>query len=285
MKKLKNKIIIIFILTLGIIGSGIINVNADMGEKPSITIKLKNMPTDDYLIDLLVYDENGKNYDSPLNYNGNGEQYSDSNNDLKTITVKQLETLHKINYDNWISESTRWNAYLLFADCSGNSKNEHYFSYFGTPDRYKILIINNDTGEIKVSDEINRKDLTSNITIDYKNMNIMSKGSINIVKIIVALMITIVVEVIIALIMRLKNNIKLIVMTNLITNLVLQALLILMPIGSYMIRFIILEIVVIISEYLIYRKYIKEQSTSKIISYALVANVVTALLTFFIKSV
>ena len=283
MKKLKNKIIIIFILTLGIIGSGIINVNADMGEKPSITIKLKNMPTDDYLIDLLVYDENGKNYDSPLNYNGNGEQYSDSNNDLKTITVKQLETLHKINYDNWISESTRWNAYLLFADCSGNSKNEHYFSYFGTPDRYKILIINNDTGEIKVSDEIKRKDLTSNITIDYKNMNVMSKGSINIVKIIVALMITIVVEVIIALIMRLKNNIKLIVMTNLITNLVLQALLILMPIGSYMIRFIILEIVVIISEYLIYRKYIKEQSTSKIISYALVANVVTTLLTFFIK--
>ena len=283
MKKLKNKIIIIFILTLGIIGSGIINVNADMGEKPSITIKLKNMPTDDYLIDLLVYDENGKNYDSPLNYNGNGEQYSDSNNDLKTITVKQLETLHKINYDNWISESTRWNAYLLFADCSGNSKNEHYFSYFGTPDRYKILIINNDTGEIKVSDEINRKDLTSNITIDYKNMNIMSKGLINIVKIIVALIITIVVEVIIALIMRLKNNIKLIVMTNLITNLVLQALLILMPIGSYMIRFIILEIVVIISEYLIYRKYIKEQSTSKIISYALVANVVTTLLTFFIK--
>lgn len=283
MKKLKNKIIIIFILTLGIIGSGIINVNADMGEKPSITIKLKNMPTDDYLIDLLVYDENGKNYDSPLNYNGNGEQYSDSNNDLKTITVKQLETLHKINYDNWISESTRWNAYLLFADCSGNSKNEHYFSYFGTPDRYKILIINNDTGEIKVSDEINRKDLTSNITIDYKNMNIMSKGLINIVKIIVVLIITIVVEVIIALIMRLKNNIKLIVMTNLITNLVLQALLILMPIGSYMIRFIILEIVVIISEYLIYRKYIKEQSTSKIISYALVANVVTTLLTFFIK--
>ena len=285
MDKLKNKIIIIFILTLGIIGSGIINVNADMGEKPSITIKLKNMTTDNYLIDLLVYDENGKNYDSPLNYNGNGEQYSDSNNDLKTITVKQLETLYKINYDNWISESTRWNDYLLFADCSGNSKNEHYFSYFGTPDRYKILIINNDTGEIKVSDEIKRKDLTSNITIDYKNMNIMSKGSINIVKIIVALMITIVVEVIIALIMRLKNNIKLIVITNLITNLVLQALLILVPIGSYMIRFIILEIVVIISEYLIYRKYIKEQSTSKIISYALVANVVTALLTFFIKSV
>ena len=284
MKKIKNKIILIIALTLCIASVVISNVNADIGDKPSITIKLKNMTTDNYLIDLLVYDETGENYDSPMDYNGKeGEQYSDTYNDLKTITVEQLKTLYKINYDGWISESTRWNAYMLFADCSGNSRNEHCFSYFGTPDRYKILIINNVTGEIKLSDEIVREDFTSNITLDYQNMNIISKGSINIAKIAIILITTIVVEVIIALIMKLRNNIKLIVITNIITNLVLQALLIIIPIVSYITKFIIMEIVVIVAEYLIYKKYIKEQSTNKILSYALVANLVTALLTFFIK--
>lgn len=283
MGKIKSKIILILILSLCITSTLISNVNADMGQKPSITITLKNMTSDNYLIDLLVYDETGQNYASPMNYNGNGEQYSDSYSTLETITVEQLKTLYEINYDGWISESTRWEAYLLFADCSGNSTYEHRFSYFGTPDKYKVLIINNDTGEIKLSEEIIREDFTSNITIDYQNMEVISEGSINIAKIVLALVTTIVVEVIIALIMKLRNNIKLIVITNIITNLVLQALLIIMPIESYIIRLIIMEVIVIIAEYLIYKKYIKEQSTNKILSYTLVANLVTALLTFYIR--
>ena len=65
-----------------------------------------------------------------------------------------------------------------------------------------------------------------------------------------------------------------------ITNLALQAVLIIIPIGSYITRFIIMEMVIVIAEYLIYKKYIKEQSSNKILFYALVANLVTALLTF-----
>lgn len=201
---------------------------------------------------------------------------------FETITDKQIETLYKINYDGWISESTRY-AYMLFADCKGNSKHEHYFSYLGTPDRYKILIINNDTGERKLSDEIIRSDFTSNITLDYQTMNTISKGLTDIEKIIVAFIITIIVEAIIALIMKLKNNINLIVITNIITNLILQILLNIIPMGSYIIKFIIMEIVVIVVEYLIYKKYIKEQSNKKILSYTLTANLVTTLLTFFIS--
>ena len=56
MKKIKSKIILILILALCIANILISNVNADMGPKPSITINLKNMPTNNYLIDLLVYD-------------------------------------------------------------------------------------------------------------------------------------------------------------------------------------------------------------------------------------
>lgn len=48
---------IIFLILLGFNSI----VNADSGAKPSITITLKNIETDNYLINLLVYDETEKN--------------------------------------------------------------------------------------------------------------------------------------------------------------------------------------------------------------------------------
>ena len=258
-------------------------VYADMGAKPSITIKLENIKTDNYLIDLLVYDETGEKYTSPLNYNGKeGEQYSTEYNSLQTITIKQLETLHNINYDGWISESTRWGSYLLFADCSGNSEHEHNFSYFGTPDTYKVIIINNITGETKLTDVIHREDFSSNVTIDVNTMTVVSKVNNNILfsnikSIAIALILTIAVEIIIGLIMQIKN-IKIIFIVNLITNIILQLSLMVMPI-PYMTTFLIMEILIFIVEYLIYSKFLNDISKNKIIKYTLIANIITALLT------
>ena len=258
-------------------------VYADMGAKPSITIKLENIKTDNYLIDLLVYDETGEKYTSPLDYNGKeGEQYSTEYNSLQTITIKQLETLHNINYDGWISESTRWGSYLLFADCSGNSEHEHNFSYFGTPDTYKVIIINNITGETKLTDVIHREDFSSNVTIDVNTMTVVSKVNNNILfsnikSIAIALILTIAVEIIIGLIMQIKN-IKIIFIVNLITNIILQLSLMVMPI-PYMTTFLIMEILIFIVEYLIYSKFLNDISKNKIIKYTLIANIITALLT------
>ena len=285
----KFKIVIIFsIIFVMLLGVNSI-VNADMGAKPSITIKLENIKTDNYLIDLLVYDETGEKYASPLDYNGKeGEQYSTETgyNDLQTITINQLKTLHNINYDGWISESTRWGSYLLFADCSGNSEHEHNFSYFGTPDTYKVVIINNVTGETKITDVIHREDFASNVTIDFNTMTVVSKTNnnnsfSNIKTIVIALVLTIAVEIIIALIMKIKN-IKTIFITNLISNIILQLSLMFIPI-SYMITFAIMEILIIIAEYLIYNKFFNDTLKNKIIAYTLIANIASALLTFIIK--
>lgn len=279
-----HKFFITYILILFIIiFTGLnYNVHADMGAKPSITINLENMNTKNYLIDLLVYDESGENYSSPLDYNGKeGEQYSSTSgyNDLQTITVGQLEILHKINYDGWISEGTRWDSYLLFADCSGNNKHEHYFSYFGTPETYKVVIVFNN-GETRVTDVIHRTDFQSEITIDVNTMEVVSKGNVSstLKSILIPLLITIIVEIIIALVMKFKN-IKVIFLTNAITNILLQLLLIYSPL-SYILTFAILEILIFITEYLIYKKYFKDISKLKIISYTLLANLITVILTF-----
>ena len=282
------KKILIFILVVFVVLP--ITVFADTGTPPSIEIKIINLQTKNYLIDLLVYDEDGSNYYSKLNYNGNDEQYDSEtgNNSLKTITVQQLEKLYKINEDGWISESTRWNKYLLFADCSGNNNFNHKFSYFGTPTRYKIVIINNNTKEVKISEEILRTELNSMVTVDYSAMEVTNNNSNNslttspntIINILSALIITVVVEVIIAYIFKIGNY-KVIVLTNLITNLCFQALLILLS-SNYLLAFIFGEIIVIASELIIYLLKMKNLNKQKILLYALVANMITMVCTFLL---
>lgn len=310
-QKAHTSVFLLMIATLFLASTMLFGFNsiayADMGEKPSIMITLQNMDTDNYVIDLFVYDKRGDAYESPLDYNGEG------------LTEEQQQTLHELNYDGWISEGTRWDYYLLFADCSGHHQEPHWFSYFGTPETYKVLIINYDTEETKISDVIHREDFASKITIDVNTMDVKTNtGGINsntvdtnanttnintnaanttqqshnvenifaldsLLRLLLPLIVTIVVEIIIALIMRIRTirEIKIIALANLLTNIVLQLVLICIPI-PYMYKFVFMEIVVIIIEYLIYSRFFHDIEPKKIAIYTLIANIVTALLTFVI---
>ena len=179
-----------------------------------------------------------------------------------------------MNFNGWISSCMR--NTLLFGKCAGNSEHEHTFTYYGTPDRYKVVIVNNDTGETKITNLINKADFQSDITVNVENMNVYrNKGRLNIAQ---TLILTIVIEIIIALIMKIKN-IKTIFIVNLITNIILQLVLIYVPL-PYMFLFLAMEIEVIILEYLIYKKFFGDISKKKILSYTLIANIFSALLTF-----
>lgn len=59
MKKIQEIFFIIFILIL-LLGNNI--VSADMGNKPSINIKIKNIKTNNYLIDLFEYSKDGEEF-------------------------------------------------------------------------------------------------------------------------------------------------------------------------------------------------------------------------------
>ena len=295
---MKNKrvVMLMFIFIALIINIFPNVVNADMGEKPSITIKIKNLETNNYIIDLLTYaektgdyypDSNFSNYGRTIDTDEPGEidkngiiVHFDAIAKERNITIDQAKQLYNIDYNGWISANSR-NS-LLWGTCNGNNKHEHYFNYFGVPDRYKIIIINNDTGDIKVSDEIIRKDFSSKVMMDYSNMSIASKGSLNIKSIVLVLLITIAIELIIALLINFRKYIKVIIVANTITNILLQLLLNIIS-GNYLTKLVLFEILVIIAEYLIYKKFIKEESTKKILLYTLISNMVTACLTFIIK--
>ena len=265
-----KKIMLLLILIISIIAIPV-NVFADSGPKPSIDVKIKNLKTKNYIIDLFVYDkEMAKKDEGPAVFGNPG------------LTDDEIQELYKLNYDGWISASTRAGR-ILFSDCKGNAEYHNQFGYFGTPEVYKIVIINKDTGEIKISKKIVRKEFNSEVTVDYNNMKVV-ETNINIVKTLIvaaiALILTILIELGIALLFKTKNYTT-IAITNLISNVSLQALLIIFT-NNYLLVFIIGEILVIGAELLVYLLRFKNISKAKTTIYTLVANIATILVTFLL---
>ncbi len=278
--KIQMKRVIRIIFTIALLMILMENtVSADMGNKPSIDLTITNLNTNNYLVDLLVEVENVDEY-----YEHDASQYNGTG-----LSEEDVFFLQKVNFNNWISCGTRWGHFLVFANCAGNSGHKHHFGYFGTPDIYKIYIYNKDTGEEKVSDVIKKIDYNSYVTIDYETMNVVNNisGTFRTLKTLLPALIpvitTIIVEIIILLFFRLENkkNIKIVFITNLISNLALQLLL--MEIGNVdsQLIFLIVEILILVVESLVYYKTLETDNKRKTITYAIVANLISAVLTFW----
>lgn len=269
MKKIKY--LIILLISILIIPT---NVFADEGPKPSIDVTVKNLNTKNYILDLFVYDKEKAEKDEGPSVFGN-----------PGLTEEEIQELYKLNYDGWISASTRAGL-ILFSDCKGNADYHNSFGYFGTPEVYKIVIINKDTGEVKISEKIVRKEFNSEVTVDYNDMKVVETNT-NIVKTIIivalALILTISIELIIALLFKTKNYTT-IAITNLISNVLLQILLLVFT-SNYLLVFIIGEVLVIGSELLVYLLRFKNISKSKTVIYTLVANITTLLLSFILYKI
>ena len=250
------------------------NVLADTGPKPSIDVKIKNLKTKNYIIDLFVYDKEAAKKDEGLQTWGN-----------IGLTEEEEKELYKLNYDGWISVSTRAGK-IIFSDCKGNEKHENSWGYFGTPTVYKIVIINKDTGETKISKKIVRKELNSEVIVNYKDMKVV-ETNVNIVKMLLVLslclVLTIVIELLISLIFK-TGNYTTIAITNLISNVLLQVLLLIFT-SNYITAFIIGEVLVIGAELLVYLLRFKNISKAKTTIYTLVANLVTIIVTFILYAI
>lgn len=236
-------------------------VCADTGPKPSITVKLKNMKGTNYKIDLLS--------DCSTKKDEIVDMYSSYKN----------EPIYKYHEGNWYATTLR--NFLLHGEVEGNKSHTHTFTYFGVPDKFKVIIQTSD-GKIKVSDIINKKEFNYNLTIDVDTMKVASIGGSTIFSFIKILLITVLVELFIALLFKIRSY-NVVVITNLITNSLMQlAIIRYLPIFGSLIIIIILEIIVFFIEYLTYLKFIKEIPNKNKFIYTLIANLTTALITFII---
>ena len=296
-KKIIRKLSIIFAIILAVCFIFITNIsNADTGPKPSITIKLKNMNSSNYYLDLLTNESlNSKDF-----YN-DYDKGSTEEKDLKE------EPIYKYKEDGWIATAMRDN--LLWGSIVGNEEYTHTFNYFGTPDVFKVIIQMPD-GSIKVSDVINRMDFNARYTIDVTNMKIINNVSYierafdvlsSVLPYIIIVVVTVIVELKISSSFlkhkegNLKENKKIIITTNILTNLAFQLIMVSLPdlledirlidsfayFDYYIITFIVLEIIIFYGEYYTYKNRLKIENSEAILKYTLFANIITAALTFF----
>lgn len=162
---------------------------------------------------------------------------------------------------------------------AGNEYYYHSFSYFGTPDEYKVLIIY-DNGKTLLSDKITRNKFNSSITLDVQTMEVVESSSY--VQFFFALILTLFIEIILALIMKIKP-LKIIVLANIFSNVLFQILLRLGTVQFYIIKFILLELLVFLGEYDIYRKKLENTSKNNILKYTVWANLLSAIFSLVLK--
>ena len=237
-----------------------ITASADTGPKPSINVTLKNINTTNYKIDLLSDFSDKKEYINDI-----VDHYSNYKN----------EPIYKYHDDYMYATCLR--NFLLHGEIEGNKEHTHYFGYFGVPNKFKVIIQMPD-GTIKVSELLEKKAFDYNVTIDANEMKVVSENKdINIFNYIKILLITVIIELLLALLFKTKKY-YVIIITNIITNTLLQFA---MFKYSSILLFVMFELIIFVSEYFIYLRYI-DINKKKLLLYTALANVITMLLTFII---
>lgn len=235
-----------------------ITVFADTGPKPSINVALKNMNSTNYKIDLLSDFSDKKDYIDDI-----VDQYSKYKD----------EPIYKYHEKDWYATTLR--NFLLHGSIEGNKNRSHTFTYFGVPTEFKVIVQMPD-GSIRVSELLEKKAFDYDVTIDVNDMKVVNENKdIDIFNYIKILLITVIIELLIALLFKTKKY-YVIIITNIITNTLLQFA---MFKNSSILLFIMFEIIIFISEFFIYLRYI-DINKKKLLLYTLLANLITMLLTF-----
>ena len=264
---------IIFIMFAIIIASMCfpVTARADMGPKSSLEIIVSNPPKGQYYLDLLV-DYNGKTI------------YKNIINESEYDTDK-IKILKEYRYDNWrpaLLTGTRYPLHGKLIGTPEGNKMVHNFSYFGVPDRFKIIILTSDN-KVIVSNEIHRKTFNSTVYYNFKTNSAKEKPIIlsYLLQFLFTCSCTLVIEGIILLLFRfnIKQNWKPFLTINIITqiflNFTLSVVMFSQGLLSAYIWYIPLELIILIVEIICFRKYLNQHSKLRRTLFAITANVVS----------
>lgn len=246
----------------------------DIGPKPSIEIIVENPPKTDYYLDLLV------NYDKKGTYTNIREEGKYSKD--------MLNILKEYDLDGWRPAMVTGTKVPIFGDIVGEKSGEnmiHKLSYIGVPDKFKIIVVTVD-GETIVSENIvERRAFESKVyfDLDTKRARESSMVLAYIKQFLITYPTTLILEGIILVLFgfSLKKNWKSFITINLIT----QVLLTLIIFGTMYkqgsmaatLFYIPIEILIVIIEAKLFKKYLIEHSESRRKAFAIVANIISFL--------
>ncbi len=269
--------------------SFVLKVKADMGPKPSTTVNIVGFDQP-YYFDLLV-----------------------KTNEEYVIELTEEEIFEQIEYyyyrDDFPAELNGFNdldgfaSYTLYRGIPhpiGQIDENTYISSYLTPDEFKIALVL-ETGEIIISDIINKTMFNANFTFDLTSFSLVDSESIiiggitvynvnsnlseeipygqMILEIIIAVILTIAIELFILFIFRYNSKLSYILAlkVNVFTQFVLNSILIFgylfLGFFGYFFLLIIGEMVVLLLEIVFYTKFLKEKNKWLSTIYAIIANI------------
>jgi len=258
----------------------VLPVKADIGPKPSITIIVKNPPADEYYLDLLINEHQSDN-----------SQIEDKD---KLDPVK-FALLKNYSVDGWQTALAHGTSVPLFGHLTGvpqGSDMEHTFSYFGTPDRFKIIIVTPDNTVI-VSREIVRQSFQLTLTYDYATGSIRQPSLVvaYLLQFLSTLIPTLIIEGLLLLLFgfSLQSSIRPFIIVNLATQILLTAVLgtalITQGIFTAYLLALPVEIVILIAESIAFSILLKEHKKGRRVAYAITANIVSFIAGLVIMSI
>lgn len=265
------------------------DVSADIGPKPSITITFKGLEGQKYYAALLSEEKSVGPHDA---YDGTNPYYDKDNLDA----YSNGEELYEI-WKKFLTYEDADGFYFLQDFEEGNGDDTLRWGYY-PPEVFKILLYFPEEDSFVVSDRYEKHDFDAYYTVHVENREIQSVsedmryGQLwKLGMLAMRMTLTVLIELGIALLFgfRKKKQLLLLVVTNIVTQLMLNAMLaaayecdflwvfIYMP---WMFIYFPLETLVFIVEAIIYDSLLPKYSTKsisrkRIIGYALVANVIS----------
>lgn len=258
---------------------------ADMGPKPQLTVCVKNAPDEPYYLDLLAEGA----YDETDGFSGIEWSYHEREDTLDPALLDALRAAVPEGWHACTAQGTNrlpmWGQlYAEQKDAAGNPM--HTFSYHGVPEVYRIIIVT-ELGETLLSEPLERRVLQSSVAVDWDSGSVRAPGVAvgYALQFLSTFVPTVLIEGVLLFLFgfKWKENRRVFLLTNLVTQggLALYIALTVMRHGvsgwSY-IFFIPIEIVITITESLIYSKTLKGRSKGRSVLYGVCANLASALL-------
>ncbi len=246
--------------------------SADIGPKPSLTVRVENPPEELYYLDLLTQDTNS-NYD-------NFEE-----GEREALNQDMLELLYSHKDEGWKPAFTEGTGMPIFGSLLGQASGDimiHSFSYVGVPDTYRIIIVT-ESGNVRVSEALTRKVLQSRVTFDYSTGEAVAPTALYSysVQFLLTCALTLLIEGLLLLLFgfKLKENLKPFLLINYATQVFLTltvgtVLIKTGTIGAFLVQFPV-ELIIIITEILLFRRFLTGRSKLRRTAYALTANLVS----------
>jgi len=255
-------------------------VSADTGPKPTITIIVKNAPVETYYLDLLINED---------------QDYDNLRNERSQLDAVKLGLLEQYNQDGWFPALVHGTQMPLWGDLVGKRQGTdciHDFGYFGTPDLFKIIIVTPDN-QVIVSQVLRRRTFNMTLTYDYATGAISQRSLViaYLLQILSTLLPTLIIEGLLLLLFgfSLRLNFRPFLLVNLTTQVLMTAVLgtaaITEGIFVTYLLFIPVELIIILIESLAFAFLLKQHRKRRRVGYAIVANLVSALVGIIIMSI